>query len=205
MATSMKAIVKPRAAAGLEMREVPIPTIGPAQVLIKIRAVSICGSDLHILNWDPWAAGRVKPPFIVGHELCGDIVEVGKDATNVHVGDFVSAESHIVCGVCDLCRTGNGHICRETQIIGVDRDGCFAEYIALPAGNAWVNPPDMPIEVAALLENFGNAVHTALATPVVARRVLVTGCGPVGLMAIAGDSPWATPVIGELGATTAPV
>jgi threonine 3-dehydrogenase len=180
----MKAVVKTHAGPGAEMRQVPIPRIGPRDVLIKVRATSICGTDLHIFKWDPWSAGRIHPPIIMGHELSGEIVDVGKDVTSVRVGDFVSAESHIVCGVCDLCRTGNGHICRNTQIIGVDRDGCFAEYIALPAENAWIDPPDMPAEIAALQENFGNAVHAALATPVVGRKVLMTGCGPVGLMAI---------------------
>lgn len=184
MAKTMKAIVKTQAGPGLELKQVPIPEIGPCDVLIKTRAMSICGTDLHILNWDPWAANRLKPPLIVGHEFCGDVVAVGEDVTEVKVGDYCSAESHIVCGVCDLCRTGNGHICRNTKIIGVDRDGCFAEYIALPAGNVWIDPPEMLPEVAALQENFGNAVHTALATPLVARKVLMTGCGPVGLMTI---------------------
>jgi threonine 3-dehydrogenase len=184
MPDKMKAVVKTHAGPGAEMREVPIPEIGPLDVLIKVRATSICGTDLHIFKWDPWSAGRIQPPIIMGHELSGEIVDIGKGVTHVQVGDFVSAESHIVCGVCDLCRTGNGHICRNTKIIGVDRDGCFAEYIALPAENAWVDPPDMPAEIAALQENFGNAVHAALATPVVGRKVLMTGCGPVGLMSI---------------------
>ncbi len=184
MPDTMKAVVKTHAGPGAEMRDVPIPSIGPRDVLIKIRATSICGTDLHIFKWDPWSAGRIKPPIIMGHELSGEIVDAGRDVTSVKVGDFVSAESHIVCGVCDLCRTGNGHICRNTKIIGVDRDGCFAEYIALPAENAWIDPPDMPAEIAALQENFGNAVHTALATPLVGRKVLMTGCGPVGLMTI---------------------
>ena len=181
----MFAVVKAQPARDLELREVPIPQIGLNDVLIKTRAASICGTDLHIYNWDPWAQGRLKPPLIVGHEFCGDVVEVGGEVTTVKVGDFVSAESHIVDNTCDLCRTGDGHICRNTKIIGVDRDGCFAEFIALPATNAWVNPPDMPTDIAVLQENFGNAVHTALATPVVSRKVLVTGCGPVGLMTIA--------------------
>lgn len=180
----MKAVVKTRPGAGMELREMPIPEIGARDVLIKVRATSICGTDLHILHWDAWSAARIKPPIIVGHEFCGDIVQVGKDVTQIKVGDFVSAESHIVDGTCDLCRTGNGHICRNTKIIGVDRDGCFAEYIAMPAENVWIDPPDMPAEIAALQENFGNAVHTALATPLVARKVLMTGCGPVGLMTI---------------------
>lgn len=184
MPKTMQAIVKTRPGAGMELREMPIPEFGSRDVLIKVRATSICGTDLHILHWNAWAAERIKPPIIVGHEFCGDIVQVGKDVTQVKVGDFVSAESHIVDGTCDLCRTGNGHICRNTRIIGVDRDGCFAEYIAMPAENVWIDPPDMPAEIAALQENFGNAVHTALATPLVARKVLMTGCGPVGLMTI---------------------
>ena len=184
MQKTMQAIVKSRPSAGIELREMPIPEIGPREALIKVRATSICGTDLHILHWDTWSANRIKPPIVVGHEFCGDIVQIGKDVTQVKVGDFVSAESHIVDGTCDLCRTGNGHICRNTKIIGVDRDGCFAEYIAMPAENLWIDPPDMPAEIAALQENFGNAVHTALATPLVARKILMTGCGPVGLMTI---------------------
>lgn len=180
----MHAVVKSGPRPGFEFCTVPVPRIGPSDILVKTRATSICGTDLHIYNWDPWAANRIKPPIIVGHELCGDVVATGRDVTSVRVGDFISAESHIVCHVCDLCRTGNAHICRNVQIIGVDRDGAFAEYVALPADNAWINPPEMPAEIAALQENFGNAVHTALATPVVARKVLVTGCGPVGLMTI---------------------
>ncbi len=185
MKGTMHALVKAQPARGFELREVPVPPIGSNDVLIQTRAASICGTDLHIYNWDPWAQNRMKPPLIVGHEFCGDVLEAGSDVTTVKVGDFVSAESHIVDNTCDLCRTGNAHICRNTKIIGVDRDGCFADYVALPAVNAWVNPPTMPTDIAVLQENFGNAVHTALATPVVSRKVLVTGCGPVGLMTIA--------------------
>lgn len=185
MMGSMMAVVKARAERGLEIRQVPIPQLEPGQVLIKTRASSICGTDLHVFNWDPWAANRMHLPTIIGHEFSGDIVEVAPGVTTVKEGDFVSAESHIVCNVCDLCRTGNAHICRNVRIIGIDRDGSFAEYIAIPAENAWVNPPDMSTDIATIQENFGNAVHTALVTPVVARKVLVTGCGPVGLMAIA--------------------
>lgn len=181
---TMRAVVKPAARAGLEMRDVPVPRIGPRDVLIKVRANSICGTDLHILHWDPWAAARLKPPLIVGHELCGVIAAVGEEVTEIHVGDFIAAESHVTCGWCHYCRTGRGHICRNTQIIGVDRDGAFAEYVALPAINAWVVPSDMPPEIATLQENFGNAVHTAFSTDMAARKVLVTGCGPVGIMAI---------------------
>jgi threonine 3-dehydrogenase len=167
------------------MTFVPIPTIGRRDALIKVKACSICGTDLHILNWDPWARSRIIPPIIVGHEFCGEVVEVGPDVTEVKVGDYVSAESHIVCGTCVLCRTGKGHVCQNTKIIGVDRDGCWAEYIAMPTGNLWLNPTDMPPEIASIQENFGNAVHTAFAADLAAKKVLVTGCGPVGLMAIA--------------------
>lgn len=185
MAEMMKAVVKTKPGPGLELCQVPIPTIGPHDILVRTRATSICGTDLHIYHWDPWAAKRIKPPIIIGHEFCGEVVEVGAQVRDVRVGDYISAESHIVDHTCDLCRTGMAHICRNTQIIGVDRDGSFAEYVAIPAANAWHNPPTMPPEIAALLENFGNAVHTALETPVVARKVLVTGCGPVGVMSIA--------------------
>lgn len=185
MSKTMKAIIKPEQAPGLAMAEVPAPKIGPHEALIKVRATSICGTDLHIYKWDEWARKRIRPPLVVGHEFCGHVAAVGRDVTEVKEGDFVSAESHITCGHCAQCRTGNGHICQNTQIIGVDRDGCWAEYIAMPAYNLWRNPPDMAPEIASLLENFGNAVHTAFATDLTARKVLITGCGPVGLMTVA--------------------
>jgi threonine 3-dehydrogenase len=181
----MKAVIKPRPAPGLEMTTCPLPEMGPNDVLIQVKAASICGTDLHIYNWDPWSQARIKPPLIVGHEFCGMVVERGAAVTAPQVGDFVSAESHVVDNQCFYCRTGQGHICINTQIIGVDRNGAFAEYIAIPAQNAWVNPPDMPVEIAVLQENFGNAVHTAFATDLTAKKVLVTGCGPVGVMTIA--------------------
>ncbi len=185
MSETMRAVFKSRPGKGFEICEARIPEVGPLDVRVKVTATSICGTDLHIYNWDPWAQGRIKPPLIVGHEFCGEIIERGSQVTTVAVGDFISAESHIVCGVCDLCRTGNEHVCRNTQIIGVDRDGCWAEYIAIPAANAWVNPPNMPVDIAVLQENLGNAVHAAFATDLRAKKVLVTGCGPVGLMTIA--------------------
>jgi threonine 3-dehydrogenase len=185
MADKMKAVIKVQPGPGLEMTMVNIPIVGPRDVLVKVKANSICGTDLHIYRWDTWAQGRIRPPVIVGHELCGEVVEVGQQVAQVKVGDFISAESHIVCGTCVYCRTGRGHICPNTEVIGVDRDGAFAEYVALPEQNAWVNPPDMPVELAVLQENFGNAVHTAFATDVSARKVLVTGCGPVSLMMLA--------------------
>jgi len=181
---TMRAIIKPDRSPGLKMVELPVPRPGPREALIKVAATSICGTDLHIFKWDPWAQSRIRPPVIVGHEFCGHVVEVGEVVDEVRVGDFVSAESHIICHTCAPCRTGRGHLCQNTQIIGVDRDGCWADYIVMPAENLWRNPPDMSLEVASLQENFGNAVHTAFATDVTARRVLVTGCGPVGLMAI---------------------
>ncbi len=185
MSKTMKAIIKPEQAPGLALAEVPVPKIASNEALIKVRATSICGTDLHIYKWDEWARKRLRPPLVVGHEFCGHVVSVGRDVTEVKEGDFVSAESHIICGQCAQCRTGNGHICQNTRIIGVDRDGCWAEYIAMPAYNLWPNPPEMSPEVACMLENFGNAVHTAFATDLTAKKVLITGCGPVGLMTVA--------------------
>jgi len=185
MPEMMKAVVKPSAAPGLLLTEVPIPAIGADEVLVKVRATSICGTDLHIYKWDPWSASRVRPPIIAGHEICGEVVERGAMVNSPAVGDFVSLESHVICNTCSFCRTGMGHICANTRLIGVDRDGCFAEYIAIAAQNAWPNPPDLPVEVAVIQENFGNAVHTAFAADLRAKKVLVTGCGPVGLMTIA--------------------
>jgi threonine 3-dehydrogenase len=182
---TMKAIIKPEAGPGLVLTEVPVPQVGRHEALVKIKATSICGTDLHIYKWDPWARGRIRPPIIVGHEFCGTVVQVGDDVNGVSVGDYVSADSHVVCHRCLQCRTGREHICQNTQIVGVDRDGCWAEYIVLPASGLWVNPPNLPPEIASLQDNFGNAVHTALATNLSNRYVLVTGCGPVGLMAIA--------------------
>jgi threonine 3-dehydrogenase len=185
MADTMKAVVKNKPGTGLEMAEVPIPSVAPDEVLVKVRACSICGTDLHIYNWDDWAASRVHPPFVAGHEICGDVVERGSAVTTPEIGDYVSLESHVICNTCNYCRTGLGHICKNTKLIGVDRDGGFAEYIAIAAQNAWPNPPDLPLEIAVLQENFGNAVHTAFAVDLRAKKILVTGCGPVGLMTIA--------------------
>jgi threonine 3-dehydrogenase len=185
MTGTMKAVVKNSPGHGLEMTSLPIPTIEPDEVLVKVRAASICGTDLHIYNWDDWAASRVNPPIIVGHEVCGDIVERGSMVKSPGIGDFVSLESHVICNSCSYCRTGLGHICENTRLIGVDRDGGFAEYIAINAQNAWPNPHDLPLEIAVIQENFGNAVHTAFAADLRAKKVLVTGCGPVGIMTIA--------------------
>jgi threonine 3-dehydrogenase len=181
----MKAVIKEKSGAGAVYGEKPIPVIDKDEVLIKVRAASICGTDLHIYKWDSWAANRVHPPIIMGHEICGEVVERGSAVKSPNIGDLVSLESHVVCNQCRYCRTGNGHICENTRLIGVDRDGGYTEFIAIQAQNAWANPPDMPLNIAVLMENFGNAVHTAFACDLSAKKVLVTGCGPVGLMTIA--------------------
>jgi threonine 3-dehydrogenase len=185
MPEKMKAVVKTSAAPGAELTMVDVPGVGPGEVLVKVKATSICGTDVHIYEWDPWAASRIKPPMIFGHELAGEIVELGEGATRLEVGEYVSAETHIVCGVCHQCRSGQSHICKDMSIIGVDRPGVFAEYATIPECNAWRNPPDLAPDVASVQEPFGNAVHTALSTELVAKTVLITGCGPIGLMAIA--------------------
>ncbi|HJX37548.1 MAG TPA: L-threonine 3-dehydrogenase [Anaerolineae bacterium] len=185
MPDQMKAIVKTSAGPGAELNTVDVPRPGAGEVLVEVKATSICGTDLHIYQWDPWAASRVKPPMIFGHEFAGEVAELGKNVTSVQLGDYVSAETHVVCGVCHQCRSGQRHICKNVSIIGVDRPGCFAEYIVVPECNVWQNPPDMTTEVACVQEPFGNAVHTALSTELVAKSVLITGCGPIGLMAIA--------------------
>jgi len=184
MPEKMRAVVKTEPGPGAALITVEVPQIGPKDVLVRVRATSICGSDLHIYNWDPWAAGRVRPPLIMGHEFAGEVVALGEEVDTLKVGDSVSAETHIVCGVCYQCRTGQSHVCRNYSIIGVDRSGSFAEYVALPAENAWLNPPGLPWEVASIQEPFGNAVHAAFSYPLMGQRVLITGCGPIGLMAI---------------------
>jgi len=181
----MRAVVKPDPGPGLALVDVPTPRPGRDEVLLQVKAASICGTDLHIRNWDPWAADRVVPPRIVGHETCGLVVAHGEGVSDPPLGTLVSVESHVVCGVCVLCRTGKGHLCPQTSIFGVHRDGVFAEYVAAPAVNCWPDPPGMPYSIASLQENFGNAVHTASTPAVAGRKVLVTGCGPVGVMSIA--------------------
>lgn len=181
----MKALRKSTAAPGLSLETIPVPQCGPREVLVKVRASTICGTDLHIYQWDHWAASRIQPPLTVGHEMCGDVVAIGEDVTGVAVGDYVGAESHFVCGHCYNCRIGQAHICRNVRILGVDRPGCFAQYVAIDATNAWPTSRSLPPAVAAAQEPFGNAVHTALTTSLTARTVLCTGCGPIGLFAIA--------------------
>lgn len=180
----MKAIVKDQRAPGASLKEVPVPTIGDQEVLIQVKATSICGTDVHIYAWDEWSQSRVKPPYVFGHEFAGIVVETGKLVKNIEVGDHVSAETHIVCGHCPQCLNGQAHICANTEIIGVDRDGCFAEYVALPAENIWKNDKALPFDVASVQEPFGNAVHTVLAGETAGKTVAVIGCGPIGIMAV---------------------
>ena len=181
----MKALFKSEAGPGLRLVEAPEPQIGPEDVKIRVLRTGICGTDLHILHWDEWAASAVTAPLIPGHEFFGEVVEVGPLVHDAEVGDLVSGEGHIVCGTCRNCRAGRRQMCIRTQGVGVQRDGAFAEFLALPATNVWVHHRSIEPEVGALFDPLGNAVHTALAFPVVGEDVLVTGCGPIGLMAIA--------------------
>src|SRR6185369_5190370 len=182
---SVRALVKATAGPGFELRDVPQPTIRDNEVLIRVRRAGVCGTDVHIYEWDAWAQGRCRPPFTVGHEFAGDVVQVGHLVTDVREGDRVTAEGHIVCGRCHLCRTGNAHVCPNTRIIGVDRDGCFADYIAMPATNVWHLDESVSYEVGGIHDPMGNAFHTSLTnTEVPGSTVLVTGCGPIGLFAV---------------------
>lgn len=184
-ATTMKALRKTRPDRGAELASIEIPAIGPHDVLVRVRAASICGTDLHIYNWDPWSAARIKPPLTFGHEFCGTIARVGEEVSGLAEGDFVSAEMHVNCGVCRQCRVGQPHVCQNLRIIGIDLDGCFAEFVRIPARNIWKIDPAIPEQYAAILDPLGNAVHTVLSGEIVGQTVAVTGCGPIGLMSIA--------------------
>jgi threonine 3-dehydrogenase len=184
MPKSMLAVVKPEAAPGVDVREVKIPGFGRTDVLVKVKVASICGTDLHIYEWDRWAQSRIHPPLIPGHEFCGEVVAFGNEVTSVKEGDFVSAEMHVACGKCLQCRTGEAHICQNVKIIGVDADGAFAEYVVIPESNIWKLDPEIPQEYASILDPLGNAVHTVLAGEIAAKTVAITGCGPIGLFAI---------------------
>src|SRR5246500_1665193 len=194
MPDTMLAVVKPDAAPGAEVREVRVPKFGPTDVLVKVDVASVCGTDLHIYNWDPWAQHRIHPPLIPGHEFCGHVAAIGDEVTTVQEGDFVSAEMHVACGKCLQCRTGEAHICQNVKIIGVDSDGAFAEYVVIPESNIWKLDPAIPQEYASILDPLGNAVHTVLAGEIAAKTVAITGCGPIGLFSIA--------VARAVGATT---
>ena len=184
-ATTMKALRKVRPERGAQLESVPVPGIGPNEVLVRVRAASICGTDLHIYGWDRWSQSRIKPPLTFGHEFCGVVERVGEEVSAVAPGEFVSAEMHVNCGHCHQCRVGEAHICQNLRIIGIDQDGCFAEFVRIPATNIWKIDPAIPEHYAAILDPLGNAVHAVLAGPVAGQTVLVTGCGPIGLMAIA--------------------
>ncbi|MEU3822683.1 L-threonine 3-dehydrogenase [Streptomyces sp. NPDC030392] len=181
----MKALVKQKAEPGLWLIDVPEPETGPGDVLIKVLRTGICGTDLHIRAWDGWAQQAVSTPLVLGHEFVGEVAAVGSDVRDIAVGDLVSGEGHPVCGKCRNCLAGRRHLCRATVGLGVGRDGAFAEYVALPASNVWVHRTRVDLDIAAIFDPFGNAVHTALSFPLVGEDVLITGAGPIGIMAAA--------------------
>ncbi len=181
----MLALVKSAPGPGLELREVPLPRVGINDVLVRVHRTGICGTDLHIESWDSWAAATIVPPLVLGHEFVGEIVEVGSNVADFGPGDLVSGEGHVVCGRCRHCLAGRRELCAHTIGLGVGRDGAFAEHVVLPMTNVWHHWPGVDEEVAAIFDPFGNAVHTALAFPVLGEDVLVSGAGPIGLMATA--------------------
>lgn len=181
----MKALVKLRAEPGLWLTDIPEPTLGINDVLIRVHKTGICGTDLHIYKWDAWAQKTIPVPMVVGHEFVGEVVAVGANVADFHPGEIVSGEGHVVCGRCRNCLAGRRHLCAHTQGVGVNRPGAFAEYISLPMTNVWHHAPDIPLEVAAIFDPFGNAVHTALSFDVLGEDVLITGAGPIGIMAAA--------------------
>src|SRR5919112_812859 len=182
----MRALVKESAGPGIVLRDVPTPAYGPSEVLIKVRHAGVCGTDLHIWEWDSWASNRLKPPVVIGHEFAGRITQLGPDAAQdnlLAVGDLVTAEGHVVCGHCLQCRLGAAHLCLRTRIIGVDRDGAFADFIVMPASNV-IKLDGIPTEIGAVMDPLGNAVHTVLEAKVPGSTVLVLGCGPIGCFAV---------------------
>jgi threonine 3-dehydrogenase len=181
----MKALVKVVAGPGLELVDVPDPVAGPGDVVVRVLRTGICGTDLHIDSWDDWAARTVRAPLVLGHEFVGEVVEIGTAVTGVRVGDLVSGEGHLVCGTCRNCKAGRRHLCANTRGLGVHVDGAFAQYAVLPQENAWVHRDQVDLDVAAIFDPFGNAVHTALSFPVIGEDVLITGAGPIGIMAAA--------------------
>jgi threonine 3-dehydrogenase len=185
IAKTMQALVKVSAAPGMEMREMPVPAIGPTDVLVAVETASVCGTDLHIFHWDEWAQARIKPPYIPGHEFSGTVAAVGELVQGIAVGDFVSAEMHVACGHCLQCRSGQAHVCQFVKILGVDADGAFADYVKIPASNVWKLDASIPRDWGSLFDPFGNAVHTVLSGAIAGQTVAVTGCGPIGLFAIA--------------------
>lgn len=210
----MKALVKSQDAPGLWMEDVPMPTVGINDVLIKVDRTGICGTDVHIHNWDAWARKNVPVGLVVGHEFVGEIVEVGSNVSDFRPGQIVSGEGHVVCGRCRNCMAGRRHLCKDTKGIGVNRPGAFAEYIALPMANVWQHAPGVDLDLASIFDPFGNAVHTALTFDILGEDVLITGAGPIGCMAAAicryagarhivvtDVNPWRLELAKKLGAT----
>ena len=181
----MKALVKNKPEPGLRMEDVPVPEVGNNDVLIKIRKAAICGTDIHIFNWDQWAQKTIKPPLVIGHEFVGAVTEIGANVRDVEVGELVSGEGHVVCGHCRNCLAGRRHLCIDPRCIGVNRNGAFAEYLSVPVSNIWHCDPNIPAEVLSCFDPFGNAVHTTLSYDLVGEDVLITGAGPIGCMAVA--------------------
>ncbi len=181
----MKALVKKLAEPGLWLEDVPEPKIGINDILIRVKRASICGTDVHIYNWDEWAKQTIPVPMVIGHEFVGEIAQVGSNVPDFFPGQIVSGEGHVVCGHCRNCLAGRRHLCARTSGVGVNRPGAFAEYIAVPMSNVWVHSPHVDLEIASIFDPFGNAVHTALSFPVLGEDVLITGAGPIGLMAAA--------------------
>jgi threonine 3-dehydrogenase len=181
----MKAVMKAVPAPGLELKTVPDPVPAEDEIILRVRSTSLCGTDNHIYRWDDWARGRIRPPRILGHEMYGEVVETGRGAHSVRVGDRVAAESHVTCGKCFQCLTGNAHVCKNYTILGIDRNGSFAEFVSLPEKVCWRTAPEIPPELACMQESLGNSVHAVLTEDVSGHSLLVTGCGPTGLFAIA--------------------
>src|SRR6202161_1151291 len=180
----MRAVLKSHATPGLWLEDIPEPSIGINDVLIRVRYAGICGTDVHIFQWDDWAQKTIRVPMAIGHEFVGEVVQLGPNVNDLFPGDIVSAEGHVVCGRCRNCMAGRRHLCANTQGVGVDRAGAFAELISLPMTNIWRHHPGINLEIAAIFDPFGNAVHTALSFPVLGEDVLIAGAGPIGLMAI---------------------
>ena len=185
MARTMKALIKKQTTPGIWLEEAPIPEYGNNDLLVKIKKTAICGTDLHIYRWDEWSQQVIKIPRIIGHEFVGDIVEKGADVAGFEIGDRISGEGHIICNVCRSCRAGKRHLCTNTIGVGVNRDGCFAEYLSLPASNAWHVDKKVPDEIAAYLDPYGNATHCTLSFDMVGEDVLITGAGPIGIISVA--------------------
>ena len=181
----MKALVKKKPECGLWMDDVPVPEIGINDVLIKIKKTSICGTDVHIYNWDEWAQKTIKTPMVIGHEFVGSVEKIGSNVHDLNIGDLVSGEGHIVCGRCRNCLAGRRHLCMNTNGVGVNRDGAFAEYLSIPITNVWHCDPSIPLDIISCFDPFGNAVHTALSFDLVGEDALITGAGPIGIMAVA--------------------